>query len=266
MVHDIAASEKKNRGPSLHGRVTSRYRSPERKHPFPRAQQVAPLIVSDSTARHYATKDPDVRLMLEVRNDNAEAFEELMIRYQGRVLSVLQHVVGNREWAEDLTQEAFLRVYRARKKYVASAKFATWLFTIANNVALNALRSRRRKPEVQLEGRESGPWGAHPLEQLLQASSGQVPARRIDQMETREIVRLAVELLSERQKMAVLLNKFEGMSYQEIADTMELTPQAVKSLLCRARTNLKEILEPYLRSGKSLQPDQSTTADPLSDA
>jgi len=187
--------------------------------------------------------------MLEVREDDAGAFEELMLRYQGRLVTVLGHLVGNRDQAEDLAQEVFLRVYRSRKTYVPGAKFATWLFTIANNVAANARRSRSRRREITLEGRDSGPMGAHPLETLASSSSSQLPTRRLDKAEMRDVVHLALEALNERQRMAVLLNKFEGMSYADIAQTMELTPQAVKSLLSRARCNLRDVLEPYLDHG-----------------
>lgn len=216
--------------------------------PRPRPQGT-PLVVSESTARRYALRDPDVRLMLEVRDDSAAAFEELMLRYQARLVSVLAHLVSSRDQAEDLAQEVFLRVYRARKTYVPGAKFSTWLFTIANNVASNALRSKSRRREVSLEVRESGPLGANPLEAMVQASSGQIPARQLDKAEMRDIVRLALEALNDRQRIAVLLSKFEGMSYADIALTMDLTPQAIKSLLSRARGNLRDVLEPYLERG-----------------
>jgi RNA polymerase sigma-70 factor (ECF subfamily) len=197
--------------------------------------------------------------MLQVRDDSASAFEELVLRYQGRLVTVLEHLVGSRDQAEDLAQEVFLRVYRARKSYVAGAKFSTWLFTIANNVALNALRSRSRRHEVTLRSRDSGPLGARPLDAMLQASSGQMPARQLDKAEMREIVRLALSTLNERQRMAVLLSKFEDMSYADIAQTMELTPQAIKSLLSRARSNLREVLEPYVQQGDrpTVQNDQT---------
>ena len=211
-------------------------------------------MVSESSARRQALRDPDVRLMLEVRDDSAAAFEELMLRYQGRLVTVLEHLVNNRDQAEDLAQEVFLRVYRARKRYVPGAKFSTWLFTIANNVASNALRSRSRRREVNLAGRESGPMGANPLERMAQASSGQIPSRQIDKAEVRDVVRVALEALNDRQRAAVLLNKFEGMSYADIAETMDLSPQAIKSLLSRARVNLREVLEPYLRHGDRPSP------------
>jgi RNA polymerase sigma-70 factor, ECF subfamily len=206
--------------------------------------------VSESSARRYAL-DPDVRLMLEVRDDNAAAFEELVARYQGRLVTVLKHQVGSREQAEDLAQEVFLRVYRARKTYVPGSKFATWLFTIANNAAANSLRDQSRRHEVTLRSRDSGPMGARPLDRMLQASSGQMPARQLDKAEMRDVVRMSLEALGERQRMAVLLSKFEGMSYAEIAAIMGTTPQALKSLLTRARENLREVLQPYFDHGAS---------------
>jgi RNA polymerase sigma-70 factor (ECF subfamily) len=197
--------------------------------------------------------DPDVRLMLRVRDGDAVAFEQLVARYQARLIRLLDHMIGDRDQAEDLAQDVFLRVYRARDRYEPGAKFATWLFTIANNVALNARRSHARRREVNLSpsaGDQSGPLaGTRPLERMLAVSSGQIPARQIDKAETRDIVRLALEALGERQRMAVLLSKFEQLSYAEIAEAMELSPPAVKSLLSRARVNLRDVLTPYLADG-----------------
>lgn len=207
------------------------------------------LAVSESSVQRYTLSDPDVRLMLEVRDDSAAAFEELVLRYQGRLVGLLTHQVGDRDLAEDLAQEVFLRVYRARKRYVPGAKFATWLFTIANNAASNALRTRSRRHEVKLHARDSGPMGAHPIDAVAQAGSSQMPARVLAKAEMRQMVRAALEALNERQRMAVLLNKFEGLCYADIAEVMEMSPQAVKSLLCRARGTLREVLEPYFEDG-----------------
>ncbi len=187
--------------------------------------------------------------MLEVRDDNAAAFDELMLRYQNRLITVLEHLVGRRDMAEDLAQEVFLRVYRARKRYVAGAKFSTWLYTIANHVAANTLRSMSRRREVNLAARPGDSGGTGTLDKMAIAASGAMPARQLDKAELQDVVRAALAGLSERQRMAVLLNKFEEMSYADIATTMEMSPQAVKSLLSRARVNLKEILEPYLANG-----------------
>jgi len=208
------------------------------------------VVVSDSTARRYTLGDPDVRLMLEVRDDSATAFEELVLRYQGRLITVLEHLVGNRDLAEDLTQEVFLRVYRNRKTYLPGAKFSTWLFTIANNAASNALRSRSRRREVRLQTHDSARSGARAMEAVLAASSGQMPARQLDKAEMRDVVRMAVGALNERQRLAVLLSKFEELSYADIGEIMDLSPQAIKSLLARARCRLREALQPYLEHGE----------------
>lgn len=207
------------------------------------------LGVSDTTIQRYTAQDPDVRLMLQVRDDDAGAFEELMQRYQSRMVSLMIHLVGKRDLAEDLAQDVFLRVYRARKRYVPGSKFSTWLYTIANNVASNALRGLARRKEVNLAERETGEFGTNPLAAKALAASGLMPTRQLDKAELSEVVRIAVASLNERQRMAVLLNKFEHLSYEEIAEVMEQSPSAVKSLLSRARANLKEVLEPYLQQG-----------------
>jgi len=202
---------------------------------------------------NYELHDPDVRLMLQFRDGNAAAFEELVRRYQGRLLTILEHLVGSREQAEDLTQDVFMRVYKARERYEPEARFSTWLFTIANNVASNALRSRSRRREVGVpegNGDDSRPLR---LDQLAKAASGFMPTRALDKAEQAEMVRQAVAALNERQRMALLLAKFEGMSYQDIAQTMGLSVQAIKSLLSRARVNLKEILTPYVEQGSPPQ-------------
>ena len=214
------------------------------------------MALSESSTDNYALSDPDVRLMLEVRDGSAAAFEELMLRYQGRLVTVLEHLAGRRGQAEDLAQEVFLRVYRSRERYTPGSKFSTWLFTIANNVALNAKRSKSRRREVHVEPGGSGAFGAAPLEQLAQAASGQMPARQLDKAELRDVVRLAVGTLSERQRMAVLLSRFEEMSYADIGAAMDMTPQAVKSLLSRARENLRVALEPYLQRGERPTPEE----------
>jgi RNA polymerase sigma-70 factor (ECF subfamily) len=190
-------------------------------------------------------RDPDIRLMLRVRDDDPTAFAELVELYHHRLLMVMHHLVGNAEEAEDLSQEVFLRVYRGRKKYHPRAKFSTWLFTIANNLALNALRSRQRKPIVPLDVRDSGPLGPRPAERLVQDRE-HPPSQRLQQQELAGIVRKALEQLNERQRMAVVLNKFEDMNYAEIAEVMGLTTKAVKSLLSRARDNLRVALRDYI--------------------
>jgi RNA polymerase sigma-70 factor (ECF subfamily) len=206
------------------------------------------LVVSQSTAQRYELQDPDVRLMLQVREGSATAFDELMIRYQSRLITVLDHLTGRRDLAEDLAQEVFLRVYRARQRYVPGAKFSTWLFTIANNVASNALRTLARRPEVQVAPHDPDASGANSLDHLAMAASGLLPTRQLDKAELHAAVQQALATLNPQQRMAVLLSKFEEMSYNDIAEAMDKSPQAVKSLLARARDHLREALEPYLKN------------------
>jgi RNA polymerase sigma-70 factor, ECF subfamily len=197
------------------------------------------------TSAQLALRDPDVRLMIRVRDDEPGAFEEMVEAYQHRLVTVLHHLVGNGAEAEDLAQEAFLRVYRARKKYRARSRFSTWLFTIANNLALNSLRGKQRRATVSLPNSDSGPLGPRPAEQLVR-DHGPAPSQRLQHVELALRVQQALEGLNERQRTAVVLNKFEDMNYAEIAEVMNLSTKAVKSLLNRARANLRVALADYI--------------------
>lgn len=190
--------------------------------------------------------------MLRVRDDDAGAFEELVRRYEARLVRLMYTIGPRNDIAEDLAQETFMRVYRARKRYEPGAKFSTWLFTIAGNVARNAARSLGRRhevSEVDAPRGEESPSSPQLLASTALEASGLMPARVAEGSERAEIVRAAVAALSERQRMALMLSRFESMSYAEIAETMDLTTKAVKSLLSRARVNLREILQPYIEAG-----------------
>src|SRR5262245_46450199 len=163
------------------------------------------VALTGETSGQLALRDPDIRLMFRVKDDDPTAFAELVELYNHRLITVLHHLLGNPEEAEDLAQEVFLRVYRVRKRYRAKAKFSTWLFTIANNLALNALRSRQRKPVVPLQTRDSGPLGPRPAEQLVLDRAGH-PMQRMQQQELAGIVQKAIDELNERQRIAVVLN------------------------------------------------------------
>ena len=197
------------------------------------------------TSAQMALRDPDIRLMLRVRDDDGPAFAELVERFQHRLVGIMHHLVGNADEAEDLAQEVFLRVYRIRKKYRPKAKFSTWLFTIANNLALNALRDRKRRPVLPLEVHESSGSGPA-LGAVIAAARDAPPTHNLQQEELAEVIRLALDGLHERQRVAIVLNKFEDMNYAEIAEVMGLTTKAVKSLLSRARVKLREALQGYI--------------------
>lgn len=203
------------------------------------------MSTTGESSTQLALRDPDIRLMLRVRDDDQAAFAELVELYHHRLVTVMHHLVGNPEEAEDLAQEVFLRVYRGRKKYHPKAKFSTWLFTIANNLALNTLRSKQRKPSIPLNVRDSGPLGPRPAEQLVRDRAHH-PSQRLQQEELTAVIQQALDGLNERQRVAVVLNKFEDMNYAEIAEVMGLSTKAVKSLLSRARENLREALKDYI--------------------
>jgi RNA polymerase sigma-70 factor, ECF subfamily len=204
---------------------------------------------ADILEQQLEARDPDVRLMVQVRGDIAGAFETLVERYQNRLVGILFHLVGNREEAEDLSQEVFLRVYKARKGYRPRAKFSTWLFTIANNLALNHLRKKGRNQAVPITGTSTDSEAVASVAGQLASRDG-TPSAQMRQAELADLVREALSVLNEDQKVAVLLNKFEEMSYADIATVMGRSPAAVKSLLARARTQLREQLEPYLETGQ----------------
>ena len=191
--------------------------------------------------------DPDVQRMLRVRDGDEGAFSELVAAYQGRLVGIFGHMLGSAEQAEDLAQDVFLRIYRARNGYQPTARFSTWLFRIATNLACNVRRKSSGRREVQLAGSPSGELGTRPQEQLAKEKSALMPSRLLATDELRQVVREALDELNERQRMALLLHRFEGMSYADVGAAMELSPSAVKSLLSRARESLRTRLEAYVR-------------------
>ena len=203
------------------------------------------LTAIGQSSAQYALRDPDIRLMLRVRADEAGAFEQLVLLFQQRLVVIMKPMVGSREEAEDLAQEAFLRVYKSRKNYHPKAKFSTWLFTIANNLALNSIRSKRRRPQVSYLTSESGQQQQVGIDQRLPEKQSQ-PEIHLHNVELADVISRALDGLNERQRMAVVLNKYEDMNYADIAVVMGLTPKAVKSLLSRARVNLREVLKKYI--------------------
>lgn len=192
-------------------------------------------------------KDPDVQTMLRVKQGDEAAFAEIVDRYQHRLIAIFMHLVGDRTSAEDLAQEVFLRIYRARHGYEPTARFSTYVFRIAHNLASNTRRSRGRRREVQMAGSRSGSQSTAPAEQQLKERSALMPTRQLDRAELQQLVQQAMDELNERQRMALLLHKFENLSYSDIGESMELSSAAVKSLLSRARETLRSRLETYMK-------------------
>jgi len=209
----------------------------------------SPVNENAGIEENAALRDPDVGLMLRAKEGDEAAFAQLVANNQNRLVGVLAHMLGDAEAAEDVAQEVFFRIYQARHGYEPTARFSTWLFRIANNLALNRRRDTARRREFVPNGGEPGLSGARPIERLLADKSGLMPTRQFDKAEMQSVVQAALETLNEKQRMAVLLHKFQEMSYTEIAGTLDMTPAAVKSLLSRARDNLREKLEPYVSRG-----------------
>ena len=193
-----------------------------------------------------AAGDLSTELMLRVRDGDVAAFAELVALWQDRLVTLFFHPTGDHALAEDLAQETFLRVYRARDRYQPTAKFTTWVHTIANNLASDLRQRAYRRLERGVPHAVSASSSAIGLDQLAIAASGLLPARVADRAELQQVVQQALATLNERQRMAVLLAKFEHCSHEEIAAAMGLSVPAVKSLLFRARDQLRAALAGYL--------------------
>ena len=204
-------------------------------------------------ASHAATKSADTQsaeglsdaqIMLRVKDGDDSAFEYLVQKYRRPMLSFMYRMARNSAVAEDLAQEVFLRVYRSREKYEASAKFTTWLYRIASNLAVNHARdTRHQRPEntVSLDepDQESGLTMDLPDNSLTAEES-------IVRRERLAAIRQRVEALPERQKMALIMHKYQQMDYRQIAEVLKLSESAIKSLLFRAYETLRVQLKEFV--------------------
>jgi RNA polymerase sigma-70 factor (ECF subfamily) len=177
--------------------------------------------------------------MLRFQNGDISAFDELMNRNRKSVINTIYRYVGNRDHAEELAQEVFLRVYKSSRKYKPKAKFSTWLYKIVTNLCLNELRKKRADviPIHELAD-DSG--------SLIDVSSS-APDHGLERRERISMVRKSIESLPDKQRMAVILREYEGMSYREIAEAMGCSVASVQSRLQRAKVTLRERLTPYLQ-------------------
>jgi len=186
----------------------------------------------------------DVELMADVATGDTRAFREIVERYQRQVMSTVYRFTGDYYEAEDLTQEVFIRVFKAAKRYKCKAKFKTWLFRIVINLCLNYRRDRAKRRSESLDAPVVTNEGEVMRE--VSAPDGDIPDVALEEREIRERVRDAIDSLPGNQRVAVILQRFEEMSYKEIADALETSVSAVESLLFRARRNLREKLAPYV--------------------
>ena len=177
-------------------------------------------------------------------NGEERAFTELVERYQTRLLNFIYRTIGDRDRAEDLVQEVFIRVYRHLHRFDRSKKFSTWAYTIASNHAKNELRNRSRNPLVLFQTmRGSGEDEDRPIE-FEDATSR--PDDMYRKRHLRELVEESVERLPEHHKQVFILRELEGKSYEEIAEITSCNLGTVKSRLNRARNSFAEIIAPAL--------------------
>jgi RNA polymerase sigma-70 factor (ECF subfamily) len=182
----------------------------------------------------------DIRLMGLAGTGDMAAFEQLVERHQRLVIGTVSRMLGTNSDAEDIAQQVFVRVWKNAKRYEPRAKFTTWLLKITRNLVFNELRRRSRHPAVPLQSE------AEEEERPLKDDHAVSPDDSLLEQELREAVDAAIAQLPETQRMAVILRRYEELSYEEIAETLDQSVSAVKSLLFRARTELRENLKRYL--------------------
>ena len=188
----------------------------------------------------------DVQLMLDVKAGDERSFEVLLRKYRTPVINFLYRMVRDSAIAEDLAQEVFLRVYRARREYAPSAKFTTWMFRIATNLALNALRdNRHRLLEISMDQPVETNESEQPA--LEVADSTPTAEQQLVARTRTELIRNAINVLPEKQRAAVLLHKYQELDYGEIAKILGCSESALKSLLFRAYETLRVQLQPLVR-------------------
>ncbi len=194
-----------------------------------------------------AHPDPDAALMLRVRQGDTAAFTQLVDKYKQPVINLAWRTLCDLTEAEDLAQNVFVQVYKSAKRYEASAKFSTWLFTITRNLCLNEIRRRARHPAESLD-QTHGENDEQPLPQVedrrVRLASEEVLYGELEE----KILEVLAEL-PENQRTALLLCREDVLSYEEIAEVLGCSLSATKSLIHRARETLKLRLKPYLRTG-----------------
>lgn len=202
--------------------------------PFPTIMEV------DRSPAPIDENSRDIQLMERIGTGDHRAFRELVERHQHAVIGTVAKMLGNSAEAEDISQQVFLRIWRHAKRYRPDAKFTTYLFTITRNLVFNESRRKKRRNEISSDAREEESHVQVPDDVSRQ------PDYELLQEELRNAVDRAIASLPEQQRLAVVLRRYEQMPYEEIAKVLDLSVSAVKSLLFRARTSLRENLSSYL--------------------
>jgi RNA polymerase sigma-70 factor (ECF subfamily) len=197
--------------------------------------------MADPEARASSNEDAeDVRLMGLVAGGDTAAFEALVERHQALVAGTIARMLGSNSDVEDIAQQVFIRVWKSAARYVARAKFTTWLLKITRNLVFNEMRRAKRHPHVPVQ---IDPEAEElPLKDEITAP----PDATLLQEELQGKIDDAIAQLPDTQRMALVLRRYQELSYEEIAEVLELSVPAIKSLLFRARTELRERLEDYL--------------------
>jgi RNA polymerase sigma-70 factor (ECF subfamily) len=182
--------------------------------------------------------------MLRFKQGDQAAFEQLVRRNTHKVHALVYRFLGSAELADDLTQEVFLRVFRTAHRYEPAAKFSTWLYRIVANLAFNVMRSRKRAHVYPMGA--AGDSDDDTFERNIPDEHANRPGESLDQDELRKDIACAIAQLPENQRVAMVLHQYEHKAYDDIAEVLDCTTMAVKSLLSRARENLRQSLRRYL--------------------
>jgi RNA polymerase sigma-70 factor (ECF subfamily) len=193
----------------------------------------SPAGTSDEDAK-------DVELMQLVGTGDAAAFEELVERHQRLVVGTVARMLGSNSEVEDIAQQVFVRVWRSAKRYVPRAKFTTWLLKITRNLVFNELRRRSRHAQMSLQVESEDE------ERPIRDERAIAPDAFLLEQELQQAIESAIAQLPETQRMAVILRRYDDLSYEQIAEVLDQSGPAVKSLLFRARTELRTRLGRYL--------------------
>jgi RNA polymerase sigma-70 factor (ECF subfamily) len=188
------------------------------------------------SSRSHPGELTDVEILTEVASGDLDAYGKIVSRYNGRLYNFIFRFVGDRETAEDIVQETFLRAFRKRKEYRAIANFSTWLFTIAGNLAKSELRRRKRWRLFSLDRDEESETGIDLPDESLR------PDRVAESSMADDQIQEAIVSLPENYRQVILLRDVEGMAYQEIAEIIDCPVGTVKSRVNRARLKLQQKL------------------------
>ncbi len=191
-------------------------------------------------------QDLDAQLMLRFKDGDTEAFDRLFVKHTRGIVNFAYRFVRNREIAEELAQEVFLRVYENAAGYRIQARFTSWLYKIATNVCLNEIRKPQfRVPHQSMHASLSD--DGNDEDRKLEFGTAAAPDKIFEQKDLSRIIGQALQQIPEKQRIAFILNKYQELSYSEVADVMDSSEKAVKSLIHRAKEALAERLRPFTK-------------------